>query len=213
MSSSNRSSVAALAISCCALLVAIGGTSVAVADAGGQQAVKKIVKKQVRKLAPSLSVARARDADALGGVPASSYVQRSGVRADGIATSADLPISSTTFAAILTKGFTAPTDGYVMVVATLSARLNNNLPGAHGVLDYGLVLDGTALTTDGGYHEIFTFADANTESGAVSAVVPVSAGAHTVALQAREFGAGTTVVGRDLSLVFTPSGSASVLPY
>ena len=135
------------------------------------------------------------------------------MQAHGIATSADLAISSATFAPILTKGFTAPTDGYVFVVATLTGRLNNLMAGAHGDLQFGLVLDGSALTTSGDYHEFFTFADAPSESGAVSAVVQVSAGAHTVALQAREFGAGTLVIGRDLSLVFTPSGSAPVLPY
>ena len=51
------------------------------------------------------------------------------------------------------------------------------------------VAAGSALSTDGDYHEIVTFADLFTESGAVSAVMPVSTGAHTVDLQAREFGA------------------------
>jgi hypothetical protein len=204
---------AILAIGILAIGVVLGNAMAAVAGPPTQKAIKKIVNKQVKKLAPRLSVARAGNADALGGAPASAYLPKSGVRADGIATSSDLTISgSSTFAPILTKTFTAPADGYIFVVATLSSRRDGGATST-SILRYSLVLDGAPITTDADYHTIVTDDATFRGSGAVSAVLPVSAGPHTVALQANDEGVGSIVTGRDLSMIFTPSGSAPVLPY
>jgi len=191
----------------------LGGAGVAVAAPPTTKTIKKIVTKQVKKLAPKLTVAQAGNADALGGAPASAYLKTSGTRADGVATSGDLDITAGAFTTILSKSITAPSDGYFFVVASLTGSLLNLTPGAHGILDYGLAVDGAALTTDASYHALVTYAEAFQESGAISAVVPVSAGQHTITLQVREQGAGTKVLGRDLSALFVPTGSAPVLPY
>jgi len=191
----------------------LGGTGAAVADAPTGKAIKKIVTKQVKKLAPSLSVARSGNADALGGAPASAYLRTTGVRADGTATSGDITITaSSTFTTVLTKAISVPTDGYVYVTATLTA-FKGGAAGGTSILDYGLALDGTPLTTDGGYHSVVTTDLVFEGSGAVTAVVAVTAGSHTFALQVRDQGTGSSIRGRDLSMIFTPSGSAPVLPY
>ncbi|MDX6374032.1 MAG: hypothetical protein QOD98_3020 [Nocardioidaceae bacterium] len=189
----------------------LGTTVAAVAAPPTTKAIKKIVAKQVKKLAPSLAVAHAADADALGGAPASAYLRTSGVRADGVATSADIDVT-TGPVTLLSKTFVAPTDGFVFVVATLYGRQKSAV-GGYGLLSYKIVLDATPLTPDNQYHQLVTHDENFGDSGSVSAVVPVAAGSHTVGLQVFENGAGTVVNGRDLSMIFTPSGSAPVLPY
>jgi hypothetical protein len=191
--------------------LALGGAGTAVAGPPTTKTVKKIVAKQVKKLAPKLSVARADDAAALGGAPASAYVRTSGVRADGVATSADIDVT-TGPVVLLSKTVVAPTDGFVFAVATLSGH-QKSTTGGYGLLAFKLVLDGTPLTPDTMYHQLVTHDENFGDNGSVSAVVPVSAGPHTIALQVFENGAGTVVNGRDLSIIFTPSGSAPVLPY
>jgi hypothetical protein len=188
--------------------LALGSTTGAVAGSLGPAAVKKLVKKQVAKLAPTLSVG---DAARLGGTPASGYVLKSGVRADGVATSADIDVT-TGPVVLLSKSLTAPTDGYVFAVATLSGRQKSS-GGGYGLLQYRLEIDGTPVTPDAQYHQLVTHDENFGADGAVSAVLPVTAGTHTIGLLVSENGAGTTVTGRDLSLLFTPSGSAATLPY
>lgn len=194
------------------MTLALSGGAAVAAGPLTEKAVKKIAKTQVKKLAPKLSVAKAKNADALGGRPASAYVQKSGVRVDGTATSADIPLTGSTFTPILTKTLAAPTGGYLFVIGTLSTIKTGN-PAGVSVVEYGLTLDGAALTTDSGYHTYNGNEAMPYGSGAISAVVQVSAGTHTIALTARDQGTGSQVRGRDLSLVFTPSGSAPVLPY
>jgi hypothetical protein len=214
----------AVMIATLGLIVAMSGAAGAAAAPLTEKAVKKIARSQVTKLAPTLSVARAKTADdaahaasadnaaALGGAPASAYLLRSGTRADGVATSADIPLTTGPFATILTKTVTVPTDGYVFVIGTLSATWAG-APGATSLVQYGLTSDGSSVTTDAGYHGFWLTNAIQTGSGALSAVIPVTAGPHTFALTARDQGGGSTVSGRDLSLMFTPSGSGSVQPY
>lgn len=49
-------------------------------------------------------------------------------------------------------------------------------------------------------------------TGAASAVIPVSAGAHTAFIEAREEGTGSFFFGRDLSVLFVPGGSGVSIP-
>ena len=191
--------------------LALGGTAATAAGPPSAKAIKKIVTKQVKKLAPTLKVAHAANTDALGGAPASAYLRTSGVRADGVATSADVDVT-TGPVTLLSKTFVAPTDGFVFVVATLYGTQKSTVSG-YGLLSYTIVLDATPVTPDGQYHWLVTHDENFGASGAVSAVLPVAAGSHTVGLQVFENGAGTVVRGRDLSMIFTPSGSAPVLPY
>jgi hypothetical protein len=184
------------------------GSGVAVAAPLSQGAVKKIVKKQVKKAAPKLTVG---NSERLGGTPASGYLLTSGVRADGVATSADVDVT-TGPVVLLSKAVTAPTAGYVFVVATLSGK-QKSTTGGYGWLQYRLQLDGAAVTPDASYHQLVTHDENFIADGALSAVLPVTAGAHTLGLEVFESGAGTVVLGRDLSVLFTPSGSAPTLPY
>ena len=75
----------ALPVALLALVVAVAGTPVgsAVAGALDVNAVKKIAKKaadkQIKKKAGKLTVARAHDADSLGGVPANGYARAGAV--------------------------------------------------------------------------------------------------------------------------------------
>jgi hypothetical protein len=188
-----------------------GGTAVA-AGPLTEKAVKKIAKSQVKKLAPRLSVAKAKNADALGGRPASAYLQKSGVRADGVAASSNIDITFDSPSAILSKTLNAPQDGYLFIVGTLSAYRDVG-EGTISIVQYQLALDGTPLTTDGAYHGFWLSNDVPWQSGAISSVVPVAAGTHTISLLANDDGGGAQVRGRDLSILFTPTGSASVLPY
>jgi hypothetical protein len=204
-----RTSYVVIAVLALTLVLSTGAAAVAAPLT--EKAVKKIAKAQVKKLAPKLSVAKAKNADALGGVPASSYLLKSGSRADGVATSADIDVTTGPFT-LLSKAFTAPTDGYVFVTATLYGTQKSTV-GGYGLLGYKIVVDGTPLTPDNSYHQLVTHDENFGDNGAVSAVVPVASGPHTVALEVFENGAGTVVRGRDLSLIFTPSGSAPVLPY
>jgi hypothetical protein len=137
------------------------------------------------------------------------------VRADGAASSRDIDnFTTVTFTNMVTKTVNAPKAGYLVIIGTLSAEDDTNFAGG-GILDYRLALDGTGLTNDNFYHELST-SSANEvlgASGAVSAVVPVTAGPHTVSLQARERGSGSFILGRDISVVFAPNGSATMTPY
>jgi hypothetical protein len=217
MGSSVRLPSPALVIAVLALAFAMGGGVLALANSGGNKVIKKIAQREIKRLAPGLSVAHAEsagtaaNAQALGGSPASAFLPSGAVRADAAATSADLDVTSASFTNILSKTFTATSDGFVFAVATLTARQKSS--PAVGILEYNLAADGNALTTDAGYHSVVTTDNTFLASGAVSAVIPVSAGQHTIAIQAREQGGGTVIRGRDLSLLFTPNGSAPVIPY
>jgi hypothetical protein len=151
----------------------------------------------------------------LGGSPASAFMSSAGVRVDGAADSADIDnFTSPTYTNIIAKTITAPSNGFLMVIGTLSAEDDASIAGP-GQLEYRLALDGTGLTSDTFYHEITSDNSTNVRggSGAVSAVVPVSAGSHTVSLQAREEQTGDYIFGRDVSILFTPNGSASPVPF
>lgn len=137
------------------------------------------------------------------------------VRAEGAASSVDVDnFTSASFTSVLTKSITAPKSGFLMIVGTLSAEDDASFVG-NGDLFFKLAVDGVALTTDNFYHEIST-STANSPigaSGAASAVVPVAAGAHTISILARESGTGSFILGRDISAVFAPDGTASPVPF
>jgi hypothetical protein len=157
----------------------------------------------------------ATNANALGGLAPTAYFKSTDARADGFASSTDIDnFTSAAFTSIASKTFTAPKAGFIFVVGTLSSEDDASFAGI-GDMFYRLALDGTSLTNDTFYHELVS--DGSTTirggSGAASAVVPVSAGSHTVSLQAREVGTGDFILGRDISVLFVPNGSASTTPF
>jgi hypothetical protein len=135
------------------------------------------------------------------------------VRLFGKAESADIANPGTSFADVISQTITAPQAGFVFIVATISAEDDSDFANG-GYLEYLLALDGTRLTNQDGYHQLATSGvTVAGASGAVSAVVPVSAGSHTVSLQAKEIGTGSYVRGRDISVMFAPKGSGTTPPF
>jgi hypothetical protein len=226
-----------MVVAVCALVLGIVGSAVAGTDGLNTKVttakVKRIAKKQANKVlnqkAAGLSVAKAVNADnatnatnatnaanaaALGGVGAAGYLKTGDVRADGFASSTDIDDFTTpTFTAIAEKAFTAPVNGFAYVTASLSAEDDNSFAGT-GDIFFRLQLDATPVTDDVFYHELATDgASVVGATGAVTDVVPVTAGAHTLALTAREVGTGSFIVGRDISVLFVPTGSGSAIPH
>jgi hypothetical protein len=157
----------------------------------------------------------AANANTLGGLLPSAFLGAANARADGFASSADIDnFTSSTYTNIAAKTFTAPVAGFIFVVGTVSTEDDLSFAG-RGDLFYRLARDGTGLTNDLFYHEIASDSGTNITgtSGAASAVVPVTAGSHTVSLQAREAGTGDFILGRDISVIFVPNGSASTIPF
>ncbi len=136
------------------------------------------------------------------------------VRADGTASGTDIDnFTTATFTNIVSTTVDAPKAGYLVIIGTLSAEDDTSFNGG-GILDYRLAVDGTGLTNDNFYHELATSSGSTIgASGAVSAVAAVIAGAHTVSLQARDRGTGSFILGKDVSVVFVPNGSASMTPF
>jgi hypothetical protein len=126
----------------------------------------------------------------------------------------DTPIDDFTSSAATTmtsKAFTAPSSGYIVVNGTISAEDDTSLSG-QGKLLYYLQLDGTPVTSDIFAYGLGYDAPAERDTGSVGAVLRVTSGPHTVSLQAREYGTGSFVCGRDLSILFVPNGSTVTIP-
>jgi hypothetical protein len=206
----------AMVLAAIALVLAMAGTAIAGPNAISSKItkskVKQIAKKQIKKAAPNLSV---QNADQLGGVPAADYMKGTDIRADGNASSTPIDNFTTgTFTSILDKSFNAPRAGFAYVTASLSTEDDVSFAGP-GDLLYRLTLDGTALESNAFAHEAASSAANNVPaaSGAVTAVVPITAGAHTFSLQAREDGTGDFIESRQLSVLSsTPTGSAATIP-
>jgi hypothetical protein len=161
------------------------------------------------------NAASAANADKLDNLDSTAFLGLGDARADGTASSTDIDnFVTTTYTNISSVSLTAPKAGFVFIVGTLSSEDDNSFAGA-GSLFYRLAVDGTGLSNDLFYHQIAS--DETTgitgASGAASAVVAVAAGAHTVSLQARESGTGDFILGRDISVIFVPTGSGSTPPF
>jgi hypothetical protein len=123
--------------------------------------------------------------------------------------------TSATFTNLISKSFTAPRKGVVHVLGTVGAEDDVTLAG-EGLLQYRLRVDGVAVTSDDQAAEL-SYADRSTEpdsadSGAFAAVVPVSAGGHTVTLQAKEGGDGSFIRSYSVTAIFSPFGSGNTIP-
>jgi hypothetical protein len=205
----------AMVLAAIALVLAMAGTAIAgpsaISSKITKSKVKQIAKKQINKAAPGLSV---QNADNLGGAPAADYLKSANVRADGFASSVDIDnFTSAAFTSIGDKSFNAPAAGFAYVTASFSAEDDASFAGG-GNMYYRLALDGTPVTDDIFYHQLQT-SSANGivgESGSLTDVIPVTAGAHTFSLSAREAGSGSFVLGRDISILFVPNGSSTAIP-
>ncbi|WP_372730036.1 hypothetical protein, partial [Nocardioides sp.] len=102
------------------------------------------------------------------------------------------------FTALISTTFTVPDDGVLHVTGSLSAEDDFSLDGL-GRLGYRLSLDGTGLWPGADSHQLAYAGAGEGDSGAVTSVVPVTAGEHTVSLDARELGTGSFLYGREIS--------------
>ena len=215
----------AMVVAVVALVCAMAGTAVAGTDGLSSKItkskVKKIAKKQANKrLKANVSGSHvntadtATNADNLGGAPAADYLKSADARADGFASSVDIDnFTSAAFTSIGDKSFNAPAAGFAYVTASFSAEDDASFAGG-GNMFYRLALDGTPVTDDVFYHQLQTSAANGIvgESGSLTDVIPVTAGAHTFSLSAREAGSGSFILGRDISILFVPNGSSSAIP-
>jgi hypothetical protein len=230
----------AMIVAALALCFALAGTAIAADPVAKitKSKVKKIAKKQAdKRLKANVSGSHVNEADhanranradnadnatnatnanSLGGVPAASYLQSANVRAEGFASSTDIDnFTSAAFTPIASKTFTAPTAGFAYVTASLSAQDDLSFPGI-GDIYFRLAVNGTPVTNDTFYHQIVMAGGIGGDggnTGAVTDVIPVNAGSNTIALTAREDGSGSFILGRDISILFAPTGSASAIPH
>ena len=110
---------------------------------------------------------------------------------------------------LVSKSFSVPKAGLLYVTGAVSAEDDASL-GGDGRLSYNLRLDGTVLSN--GLHELDYPGVGAGDSGATTAVIPVSAGNHTISLVGNEFGTGSFITAREISALYVPSGSGFVPP-
>ncbi|WP_182378102.1 hypothetical protein [Nocardioides sp. WS12] len=105
---------------------------------------------------------------------------------------------------LVSKTFTTPA-GYLQLTGGLDANDDDEVVDA-GALVATLYIDGQQIDNA-------RFLEFQSEGGgdtaSLTAVVPVTAGPHTIELVGFEIGTGSVVWSRDLSAVYTPTGSAS----
>lgn len=161
------------------------------------------------------SASAATNADKLDSKDSTAFLELGDAHAAGAADSATIDdFTAATYTDIVSKTFTAPKSGFVLIAGSVSTEDDLTFAGG-GNLIYRLALDGTGLTTDARYHEIGTNAAQSvfSGSGATTAVVSISAGSHTVSLQARETASGDFIRGRDISVLFVRSGDPVSTPF
>jgi hypothetical protein len=146
------------------------------------------------------------------------YINVGEIRVDGAHTSAaidDFTTGCGSPASILSKAFTAPSAGFINVVGSVTSEDDFGIAGS-GHLLFRLRLDATPIYGGFAENDYGAFGGGSPEvlgdSGAQNAVVPVTAGAHTVHIEACEAGTGSFITTRGISITFTPAGSGTVIP-
>lgn len=154
------------------------------------------------------------NASKLGGTAASGFLKTDGVQAFGqVETSSIDNFTSPTFIPVISKAFNAPSNGFLLLIGSVTVADDQTLVGANEAY-FRLRLDNTPVTTDDYYHGISggNPGEELANTGAATAVIPVTAGAHTAFIDAREEGTGSFFFGRDLSVLFVPGGSGVNIP-
>ncbi len=138
-------------------------------------------------------------------------LRTSEVAAYGSAT--DTPIAEFTspvFTSLTSTTFTVPRAGVLHLTGTISAE-DSTLLGA-GVLLYRLRVDETPLSDEPYSHVLgYPVSEVGASAG-ITAVIPVGPGTHTAHLDGREVSGGSRVLGREISVIFIPSGAGFVPP-
>jgi hypothetical protein len=160
-------------------------------------------------------VPSAANAAALGGLPPSAYLQAAGVRADGSASAVPIAhFKSTTFAELIGKSITVPSNGFLYLSANVTAEVDTTTGFKVGELTLRLSVDETPLEGENSVaHRILTSDDPTAEnfvgSNSIMLVVPIKAGTHFLELEGRAGGNRPNYIdSREVSALFFPSGSA-----
>jgi hypothetical protein len=153
-------------------------------------------------------VPSAANANQLGGIAAAGFLQSPDVQAFGAASSAN-PIPADGFASVTSKTFTAPRAGFVFVVGSVGAA---GTTAGVDTLQFRLTIDGTAVTNDQFMNQVSS-AQFEGNTGATTVVAPITAGAHTISLDARRGDGAMLISGSALSILFAPNGSGVSLPF
>ncbi len=105
---------------------------------------------------------------------------------------------------------TAPSEGLVMVVGQVTAAADA-IEGTP-TLQLRLRVDGTSVTSEEG--AVSYFGQDVQASNALTAVVPVASGDHTIHIDGRvaAIGGPIDLSGRSLSVMFVPKGSGVSIP-
>lgn len=109
------------------------------------------------------------------------------------------------FTTLLSKTVTAPTSGILLVWGNVGA-VRDVTDGNPGTLGVQVAVDATAVTTEQAVHLV----DSGTREGSAQATgaTPVSAGSHTVDVQASQCGIGTAfIVNQSITTLFVPFGN------
>jgi hypothetical protein len=172
---------AAMAVSILALFVALGGVGAVAGGVLTTKKVKKIAKQQVLGLAPGLSVAKAKNADAVGGASLGSLTVGRADNNDGC----DPVAASATFSHCGEVDLTLPRSGRVLVNAGATWRSADGMAPNEGTCQIavdGNVAPGTP-TRYGQATAVFNTA-ARRAGLAINTVTGVlGAGAHAFVLQ------------------------------
>ena len=192
----------AMVIAVIALSFAIAGTAVAGTDALKRAVTKSKVRQIAKKQANKVLNSRAGE-----------FLAADSVAAYGNADSADVDdFTTTTYTDVLSRTFTAPSAGVAMITATVGAADDLSLAG-FGALYTRVTIDGTATTDDNFNSPAFYIAPQDGGTGTNTVVVPVAAGDHTAAIQARAGGTGAYIFSRQISVMVVPNGDPTTIPY
>jgi hypothetical protein len=117
-------------------------------------------------------------------------------------------LTSTSFTSLISAPISAPSNGSLFIVGDVhSAVIQRSVA-------FRIRLDGTPVTSDQTAHTMGSpSAIAMTATSGLTATVPVTAGPHSVHLDARLTTSGTSAIGgRSLSVLFVPSGTGVSIP-
>lgn len=137
-----------------------------------------------------------------GSLSSSDLADEAGVWAAG----GDQPASASANDGVQATATFTTEKGFLQVTGTLEAEDEAGNAGFGNVL-YRVVVDGRRATP---VHHLEFVAPGVTVPGAVTTVVPVAAGPHTVTLLTTEAGTGSVVQSRELTVVYAPSGGGTV---
>jgi hypothetical protein len=156
----------------------------------------------------------ATNAGTLDNIDSTGFLRTGSIVASGnVSDTAIDNFTSATMTSIISTTITVPTNGFLYINGTLSVEDDGSLAGSAD-LGYRLRLDTTPIHDNDESYELDTDDPGPpfNLAGAASAVVPVAAGAHTVHLDAIEFGTGSFIEGRSITAIFVPEGTGVTIP-